>query len=192
MVYVKIEPQDDEGPLPPWAAPEHKGPPWVEPKPEPEQAKIKVEGEGVTIIKESTPEPEAPKTDAKPDKKEAAAVKAMLARPYQPLPEGGQSSARNYLAVEAHGGFGLIDRGTASGGLHDLLAHAPRRGDPWFARLRVGETFQAVARGGGPAQPLKVRYLTPARYYAPGRRVTTLGVGVDERAWQRLVVSTRP
>ena len=212
MVYVKIEPVDDEGPLPPWAAPQRRGPPWaveverdpvsgepvaIKPEPGAHPATLKVEGEPVTIIKEEEDQPPpAPEPVPEQVQREAAAVKAMLARPYRPAPQdGGPVSSRNYAAVEAHGGFGLVDRGSAAGGLHDLLAHVPR-GDPSprFAGLRVGDTFEAVTRARGPPQPLKVRYLTPAKYYAPGRRVTMLGVGVDERAWQLLVVrpATRP
>ena len=38
---------------------------------------------------------------------------------------------------------------------------------------------------------LRVRFTTPARYYSPGSKVTTLTVGVDETDWQSLMADAR-
>lgn len=116
-------------------------------------------------------------------------VRQLLSLPYEPPASAGPFTKRNYAAVEAQGGFGLVDLGSTAGGVRDLVAHVPKcaRGDP-LRPLRVGGVFEAATRGQAGSLPLRIRYLTPARYYAPGRKITALGLGVDDRAWRQLVV----
>jgi hypothetical protein len=121
--------------------------------------------------------------------RELPIVRALLSRPYRAPAPNGPFLPGNYAAVEAHGLFGLIDRGSPSPGVRSLLAHTPRGAPPdRLQGLRVGETMAVRTRGDEEERELRVRYLTPARYYAPGRRITMLGVGVDDRAWTRLAL----
>jgi hypothetical protein len=90
-----------------------------------------------------------------------------------------QVCARNYVAT-CGDEYGVIDLGGGS-----LLIHAPPRNrQPWrtLAAIRPGAVL-AVRRRDGVACQLRVRFTTPARYYSPGSRVTTLAVGVDRADW---------
>jgi hypothetical protein len=128
-----------------------------------------------------------------PPRRELAVVRSLLSRPYREAAPDGPYNARNYAAVEAHGLFGLIDRGSPSPGVRSLLAHTPRGAPPArLEGLRVGDAMSIRTRGEPEERELRVRYLTPARYYAPGRRITALGVGVDDRAWTRLSLAAPP
>jgi len=193
--------ESDDADEPPWAAPEQDAPPW------------RIVLERVTSVRQrftaevrtgpdEQPRPRPPpretplQPDARPAPSEGPAepprpppARKLLSLPYEPADYPGPYTKRNYAAVEAHGGFGLVDLGSAASGVRDLVAHVPRsaRGDPLRA-LRVGGVFEAAARGQARPLPLRVRYLTPARYYAPGRKITALALGVDDRAWRQLVV----
>lgn len=96
----------------------------------------------------------------------------------------------NYAAVEAtNGDFGLIDNGSDAGGCKPLLVHVPRReAHPWriLNTIRPGVMLRIRTRKGGAPQCVRVRYTTPARYYAPGTRVSTLAIGVDSTDWRCL------
>jgi hypothetical protein len=99
-------------------------------------------------------------------------------------------SARNYAAVEAErGDYGLIDMGMDQRGSQSVLVHVQRRHPtPWrvLAEIRPGATLKASPVSGGPPVFLRVRYTTPARYYSPGARITTLSLGVDSADWRCL------
>lgn len=106
-------------------------------------------------------------------------------------------SMRNYAAVDAtHGQFGLIDRGLHEKGVQGLVMHTPaqkrkragggRHGHP--ETIRPGDILTLRATASGAMGRVRVRFTTPARYYAPGQKVTTLSVGVDEGDWRRLLL----
>jgi hypothetical protein len=113
--------------------------------------------------------------------------------------EGGEDGQRlvrlrNYAAVDAEaGGYGLIDRGTREAGVRSLVMHTPSRrkltrgqpSPPMMVRPGTILTVRSPLRG--TTARLRVRYTTPARYYSPGQRVTTLSIGVDARDWQAFV-----
>lgn len=95
--------------------------------------------------------------------------------------------------------YGLIDRGTKDGGIRTLLMHSkehgtphPRFGRPLLDRVQVGMSLHvhSTVAGGGSGK-VRVRFTTPARYYSPGERVTTLTVGVDAADWQSLTPKRR-
>ncbi len=74
-----------------------------------------------------------------------------------------------------------------------LLIHVPPKNRmPWktLGAIRPGcmLTVKPVA-GRGAAQQLRVRFTTPARYYSPGSRVTTLAVAVDRADWECLMAN---
>lgn len=196
--------QPDTPVQPPWVAPDQIGPPW----------RVEVEivtetRQTITVVTNTEPPrrparslrrddplgPELPATsdDAPVHAANKQAQKRLLSLPYAPAAPDGPYTKRNYAAVEVHGGFGLIDIGSQNSGVRDLVAHVPRsaRGDP-LRVLRVGGVFEAAARGQSRSIPLRVRYLTPARYFAPGRKITALGLGVDDRAWRQLIASHTP
>ena len=113
---------------------------------------------------------------------------------------------KNYAAVDATGGgggspgagggvddeckYGLIDRGPCKTGIRALVMHSKTKGV--MDRVKPGTILyvQSTAKGGG-VGPLRVRYTTPAKYYAPGTRVTTLSVGVDATDWHKLMSERR-
>jgi hypothetical protein len=119
--------------------------------------------------------------------------------------EGGEEEGqrlvrlRNYAAVDAEaGGYGLIDRGTREAGVRSLVMHTPSRrkqqaltrGQPSPPMVRPGTILTVRSPLRGTTARLRVRYTTPARYYSPGQRVTTLSIGVDARDWQAFVGTT--
>lgn len=98
-----------------------------------------------------------------------------------------------YDAVDAQGRFGLIecaggDRPLPGGQETLLLAHTPPKRDPkTLLDLRQGDTVEVLsarpgARGGG---RLRVAFITRAGYFAPGRPVTSLALGVATAEWTR-------
>jgi hypothetical protein len=103
---------------------------------------------------------------------------------------------KNYAAMDATGNFGLIDDGRLDLGVRDLLAHIPRKRQAEYSfAMRPGDVLQVTnqfdpakrrPRRLAPSTPMRVLFTTPARYYAPGTRVTTLRVGVAEQDWRRV------
>jgi hypothetical protein len=136
---------------------------------------------------------------------EAASRRPPLRHGEEPAPpvppavgwDGGEPGAgprlvrqRNYAAVDAErGAFGLIDRGVHETGVRGLVLHRTARGRKGGAPVdvRPGTVLRVRSPATGGAGTLRVRFTTPARYYAPGQRVTTLRVGVDASDWQRFV-----
>ena len=94
---------------------------------------------------------------------------------------------KNYSAVEAHGWFGLIDSGCPAKGVRELIAHTPRHnGGFTLDRLRAGQEIYLRSARNEDGAAIRIRFTTPERYYAPGRKITTLSIGVDDAAWLRL------
>jgi hypothetical protein len=111
-----------------------------------------------------------------------------------PEDEGRLVSLKNYAAVEAGTGrYGLIDRGVHETGIQTLLMHTPRRRDTeQEPDVRPGSILRVSSTAkGGSSGPLRVRFTTPARYYSPGTRVTTLCIGVDAADWEELMPQRR-
>jgi len=109
----------------------------------------------------------------------------------QEEPTEAEPPSRTYAAFEAERGeYGLIDRGEMDTGETQILLLKVARGtkEPWrvLERIRPGETMTVRRGKGQPPVPLRVRYTTPARYYPPGRKVTSLAVGVDASDWRAL------
>lgn len=105
---------------------------------------------------------------------------------------------KNYSAVEAiKGGYGLIDRGSQEVGLQTLIMHTPRGkrkayGLPDTEEVRPGSILKVNStRKGGKGGLLRVRFVTPARYYTPGSRITTTCIGVDASDWLDLMPQRR-
>ena len=127
-----------------------------------------------------------PRWDQRPGQ-ESESTHFTAAQPSKPNPPVKHVSSRNYAAVEAGlERFGLIDEGKRSGG-RALLVHVRKRCRPAFQLLnavRAGAVLQ-VKRSSRTAS-LRVRSITPARYYSPGSLVTTLEILVDEADWRSL------
>ena len=105
-------------------------------------------------------------------------------------------SAANYAAIEAdQERYGLIDsvsQDKHAAGTHQLIVHARKKNPEAFRvlnEIRPGSILQA--RRADRRAGLRVRFTTPARYYSPGSKVTTLTVGVDETDWQSLMADAR-
>ena len=165
--------------------------PWVEP-----DTSSKTEDEPVFVPFEDKdaaftlplPEPEQGKQSETPERIVGRQTKKV--GPFQR-----SISAQNYAAVEPkRGEYGLIDMGPAG---HDrsLIVHASSRKTPDVWRvlnaIRPGTRLLAKAVAGGPACSLRVRYTTPARYYSPGARVTSLAIAVDGADWGSLMADAR-
>ena len=95
---------------------------------------------------------------------------------------------QNYIAREAGSGeYGVIDLGEVG----SLLIHVPPKNRlPWktLGAIRPGSVLSVKPVAGG-ACHLRVRSTTPARYYSPGSRVTTLAVAVDKADWECLTAN---
>lgn len=97
--------------------------------------------------------------------------------------------AQNYAAVEAGAErYGLIDAGPSGQG-RSLIVHVRKNQVAWpiLNPIRPGAILRARPASGGPAGELRVRYTTPAGYFSPGKKVSTLAIGVDESDWRSLV-----
>ncbi len=131
----------------------------------------------VPLMQEEEEEPPAPEAKQREKKREAPPTRLVC--------------SQNYEAVEAlRGDYGLIDNGPESGGTKPLLVHVPRRErTPWrvLNAIRPGASLQLRPHAGkGQPKSVRVRYTTPARYYPPGARVSTLAIGVDSTDWRSL------
>jgi hypothetical protein len=108
-------------------------------------------------------------------------------RPPTPKPEReprrlGRSA---YDAVETHGSFGLIDTGQVNQSIRELVAHVPKRCRGSFLAFRPGDQIHAnSARGRPVGGVLDVVYITPHKYHAPGRAVTSCRLGVPDSQWR--------
>jgi len=101
-------------------------------------------------------------------------------------------SAQNYAAIEAGAErYGLIDMGPADAGRRSLVVHARKSNKTPHTVLnaiRPGSVlFVKRGRRVGRTMQLRVRFTTPARYYSPGAKLSTLAIAVDETDWQSLV-----
>ena len=112
-----------------------------------------------------------------------------------PTPSPGEEKgtavcARNYAAVEAQRErYGLIDMGS-SGGSQALVVHVRKRNrEPQEVLNGIRQGCVLRARRRGRDADLRVRFVTPARYYSPGSKITTLCIGVDQSDWQSLIAA---
>lgn len=94
-----------------------------------------------------------------------------------------------YDAVDAQARFGLIEQTDAPQpwpGQTLLLAHTPPRRDPAaLLDLRPGDTLSVLSTRPGAEgwAPLRVQFVTRSRYFAPGRQVTSVALGVRTDEW---------
>jgi hypothetical protein len=121
------------------------------------------------------------------------AIPDVQSPPNRPPPLPAQSASllryaekhQNADAVEWGGGITVSEDGVHMRRTQMLLARLPRtarRGS-----LRAGDEIRLVAVNTRRVQVMRIRFTTPARYYAPGRRVATLRIGVDSRDWELLM-----
>jgi len=65
-----------------------------------------------------------------------------------------------------------------------VRARLKRRGDPeTLARIRLGEALGVVSRTGDRHVTVRVLALGRSGYFAPGRKVTSLMLGLDATEW---------
>jgi len=106
-----------------------------------------------------------------------------------------QISAQNYVAIEAGAErYGLIDMGptdSSGGSSQSLTVHARKCNKmphTVLNTIRPGSVlFVKRSRRGGRTMQLRVRFTTPAKYYSPGAKLSTLSIGVDGVDWQSLI-----
>ena len=105
-------------------------------------------------------------------------------------PDRPRRMGRNaYDAVETHGSYGLIDTGEVRQSICELVAHVPKRCRGSFLSLHPGDSIQVnSARGRPVGGRLDIVYVTPHKYYSPGRAVTSCRIGVPESQWKRFVI----
>lgn len=98
---------------------------------------------------------------------------------------------QNYVAVDpSREMFGLIDQGLADGATRSFVMHVRRGQTPWtvLGAIRPGVLLPVISKSGrGGVTNLRVRFTTPAQYYSPGSKVTSMRIGVDEADWQSLM-----
>jgi len=182
----------------PWTEPEKNQDdrPWDNKK-EAKKGKKKRKGKTKKTTPKEPEEPEEPEEPPEPKPKKPARIhwhtRRKFTREIPTLREAARTAERRlsekgYSAVEAHGWFGLIDAGCPSRGVRELTAHTPRHnGGFTLDRLRPGQDIRLKSARNEDGATLRIRFTTPERYYAPGRKITTLSIGVDDAAWQRLI-----
>ena len=133
---------------------------------------------------EAEPAEESPGPEKKKKKKEEATEGKHLV------------SAQNYAAIEAGAErYGLIDMGPIEAGTRrSLIVHARKNRTPHsiLNTIRPGSVlFVKRGRRVGRTMQLRVRFTTPAKYYSPGTKMSTLNIAVDEVDWQSLIADVR-
>ena len=98
---------------------------------------------------------------------------------------------KNYVAVDpSREMYGLINQGLSDTGTRSLIMHVRRGQSPWvvLGAVKVGGVLPVIAKSGrGGTTSLRVRFTSPSQYYSPGRKVTSMTIGVDEMDWQSLM-----
>ncbi len=98
---------------------------------------------------------------------------------------------KNYEAVDpSRELYGLINQGLSDTGTRSLIMHVRRGQTPWvvLGAVKPGGILPVIAKSGrGGTTPLRVRFTSPSQYYSPGRKVTSMTIGVDEMDWQSLM-----
>jgi len=87
-------------------------------------------------------------------------------------------------ATDESGRFGLHEEARDMLGMVWVRARLKRRGDPeTLARIRLGEALGVVSRTGDRHVTVRVLALGRSGYFAPGRKVTSLMLGLDATEW---------
>ena len=95
---------------------------------------------------------------------------------------------RNYAAWDSLRSLGLVDQGEDGWGARALVLHAPRNHtNQELLNVTEGDFLHVFSDAGG-LHRLRVLYTGRHRYYAPGTKVSTLVVGVDDREWEALLL----
>ena len=134
----------------------------------------------------------------KPEAAPAGPAEALInrVRRAQSRPRAGaRLGSSDYQAVDARGRFGLVECGRAPGdarpraaaGQTLVLAHTPRGQDPLaLLDLRPGDRVRVLSPGGtGQPDELRIDFVTRSGYFAPGRPVTSVVLGVPSADWAR-------
>ena len=156
----------------------------VRPKLEPGSVRPKLEPGGVARVR---PKLEPRQARVKGPK---APPPAPPSRPLNPEVESFRPAVtrRNYAAWDSLRSLGLVDQGEDGWGARALVLHAPRN-HPNRELLNVTEgDFLHVFSDAGGLHRLRVLYTGRHRYYAPGTKVSTLVVGVDDREWGAMLL----
>lgn len=140
------------------------------------------------------PDAEAPERPAEaPERPAASPALALVRRARAWRARHGASPDRvtpaAYDAVDVQARFGLIERPDLPQpwpGQTLLVAHTPPRRDPAaLLDLRPGDTVSVLSTRAGAAgwAPLRVQFVTRSHYFAPGRPVTSVVLGVRTDEW---------
>jgi len=194
-------------PMPPRVKKEDPPAPWeckiVPVKPEPSDVAVvpvKTEPSDVAVvpvklapwIRENLPEKFPEKTERKTRRPKGPwKPRVPPTAPNSKHFDGKILCAKNYAALDpARESFGLIDQGLSNPGTRALILHVlPRRNAPQIlGDIKPGMMLPAISKSGrGGTTALRVRFTTPTRYFAPGSKISSLTVGVDETDWQSLM-----
>ena len=86
----------------------------------------------------------------------------------------------NYDAIEIHGFFGVIDSGPDAYNDRMVVVHTPLGMDrSHMLSLRVGDAIPVVFLRKQEKGSLEIKYITRSQYFAPGRSVSSMRLGVD-------------
>ena len=130
--------------------------------------------------------PPAPRRGSDPA--QSLVRRARAARARRALPADRITPA-NYDAVDVQARFGLIERPDLPQpwpGQTLLVAHTPPKRDPvGLLALRPGDTLRVLSTRAGAEgwAPLLVQFVTRSHYFAPGRQVTSVVLGVRTDEW---------
>jgi len=134
-----------------------------------------------------------PQEDSSPVTKKPPNKKTQIQEPTLLLTSKGvpRIQAKNYSAMEKHKKCGIIDTGPASTGIRGLILHMSKGKNTsnFLQELKIGDILHAYRISDKEPLTLRLRFITPSRYYSPGTKITTLMVGVDERDWSKSIVT---
>lgn len=211
---VKIEPAPPDAPETPWAVrvvpvkPEPDAPrdspediqvvparpaqtaPWTRPNYVPAPERDAFESAFAARLPD-LPSEEAGEQQERPQARKKQTKVYVHIDPNNLPPAPDRKCMQNYVAVDpSREIFGLIDQGLADGATRSFVMHVRRGQTPWtvLGAIRPGVLLPVISRSGrGGITSLRVRFTTPAQYYSPGSKVTSMRIGVDEADWQSLM-----
>ena len=155
-------------------------------KREPGPARVRRESSVVRV----RPEPDAVRVKQETEPP-SSQVDVQAPRPLNPEVDSfrpARVTKRDYAAWDSLRSLGLVDQGEDGWGARMLVLHTPRnRTNRELLDVTEGDFLHVFSDAGG-LHRLRVLFTGRHRYYAPGTKVSTLVVGVDNREWEALLL----
>ena len=164
--------------------------PWEEAAPGQRLVPARPDEPTALLVRPLSPAPRPSKTRPKRERAEQPRVPFSLRTAEAPPRASARRQRFRHLkgaqATDEAGRFGLHEEARDALGMVWVRARLKRRGDPeTLARIRLGEALGVVSRAGDSRSDVRVLALGRSGYFAPGRKVTSLMLGLDATEWAR-------